>query len=233
MEEMVKDVSSCLQQAKFGRKNLQAYRGVKQSDYIFSDESKLKQFLSLSEEQKELCDWTYELNDSFVWRDVETVWNLSHNEQFSYSEDYNLLMNKLENRTAWIDKYHVTFYRPDNKWITDIIARQELQPIPDYVRWVTTGGELHYLSHERILTMKGKWNEYLGLFRPDRLLDILISLNSDPPSYIFPTIAALVWLPENEVKQYYEGQHEKFKAKLYEDLEREKWRAHELFAGSV
>ncbi|CAB3983432.1 zinc finger MYM-type 1-like [Paramuricea clavata] len=193
MEEMVKDVSSCLQQAKFGGKSLEACRGIKDSDYIFSDENKQKQFLLLSEVQKEVCDWTYELNkDGLVWRDVEAVWNLSHSEQYTYLEDYNFLMNKLEYRTAWIDKYHVTFYRPNNLWITDHNARQELQPIPDYVRWITTGGELHYLSHERVLAMKGEWNECSGLFRPDRLLDNLISFNSDPPFYIFPTVAALI-----------------------------------------
>jgi hypothetical protein len=38
MEEMLKDLSSCLQQANFGGKILEAYRGIKQSDYIFCDE---------------------------------------------------------------------------------------------------------------------------------------------------------------------------------------------------
>ena len=56
MEEMVKDVSSCLQQASFGGRNLDVYRGIKECDCIFSDEKKLKEFLVLSEEQKEMCN---------------------------------------------------------------------------------------------------------------------------------------------------------------------------------
>ena len=235
MEEMVKDVSSCLQQASFGGRNLDVYRGIKECDCIFSDEKKTKEFLVLSEEQKEMCNWAYKLNkDSVVWRDVQAAWNLPQNQHFTYSEDYGLLINKRDVRTAWIDKYHVTFYRPNNEWITRHIAsRRELQPIPDYVRWITTGGELHYLSHERVLMMEGEWNERPGLFRPERLLDILISLNSDPAAYIFPVLASLVWLPENEVKQYYEDQRAKFKGELDKDIEREKWRGHELFSKNL
>ena len=124
-------------------------------------------------------------------------------------------------------------FRPNEQWRGDVLTRKELQPIPDYVRWVSTGGELHYLTFEKRLGLKGDWDNSPGLFRPERLLDILISINSDPPDYIFHTIASFVWLTENDTRQYFTEQHEKFRHELREDLEREKWKGHKLFANNV
>lgn len=85
MDEVAKDVTSCLNQTRFGGIDLEAYRGIKPSEHIFSDEEKLKQFLLLSEERKEACNWTYKVvEDSIVWREVEAVWNLSHQEQIHW-----------------------------------------------------------------------------------------------------------------------------------------------------
>ena len=52
MDEMANDVVNCLCQVGFRGTNLEAYRGIKQSDHVFIDEEQLKQFLSLSEEPK-------------------------------------------------------------------------------------------------------------------------------------------------------------------------------------
>ena len=142
---------------------------------------------------------------------MEAIWNLSHEREYKYVNDYKLLMNTLTTkRTTWIDKYQATFYRPNEQWRGDLPTRKELQPIPDYVRWVSTGGELHYLTFEKRLSLKGDWDNSPGLFRPERLLDILISINSDPPNNIFYTIESFVWLTENDTRQYFTEQHENF-----------------------
>ena len=109
-----------------------------------------------------------------------------------------------------MDKYQITLYQPNDQWRGDILPRKEVQPIPDYVRWISTGGKLHYLSFEKSVALRGDWDNCPGLFRPEGLLDILISIDADPPGYIFRTIAAFVWLTENEVRHYFKEQQEKF-----------------------
>ena len=189
----------------------------------------------MSEELKNQCEWIYRIEqNSAVWKEVEAIWNLSQESEYKYVDDYKLLTNTLTaKRTTWMDKYQVTFYRPNEQWRGDVLIRKELQPIPDYVRWVSTGGELHYLTFEKNLALKGDWDNCPGLFRPERLLDILISINSDPPDYIFHAIALFVWLTENDTRQYFKEQHEKFQHELREDLKREKWKGHQLFAKNV
>ena len=98
---------------------------------------------------------------------------------------------------------------------------------------ITSGGELHYLTFEIKLALKGDWDSCPGLFRPERLLGILISINSDPPDYIFQTIALFVWLTENDTRQYFKKENENFQHELRVDLEREKWKGHKLFAKNV
>jgi hypothetical protein len=168
---------------------------------------------------------TYKLvRNSSIWREVEVIWKLCTNFEGTYREDYKLLMN-IESRTAWIE---ATFYRPNEQWKGDALPRKEMQPIPDYIRWLATGGQLHYLSFDRIQLMKGDWDNCPGLSRPARMLDMLMAMNP-PPSY-FATVALLVWIPEQDVRRYYKEQHDKMVAEIEEDQERERWRSHALFS---
>lgn len=58
MEQMASDVRDCLMQARFAGRFLQCSRGINKNG-VFDDEEKLKKFLSLSEERKEECEWSY------------------------------------------------------------------------------------------------------------------------------------------------------------------------------
>ena len=52
-------------------------------------------------------------------------------------------------RTCWTDKYSTTVFNPDLQEEGD----KEIftaQPIPDYVKWIKTGGELHYLPLQKV-----------------------------------------------------------------------------------
>ena len=89
MDEMAKDVAECLGQVRFGGSNLEAYRGIKQSEYVFIDEEQLKQFLLLSEELKNQCEWINRIKQNgAVWKEVETIWNLSQESKYKYADDY-------------------------------------------------------------------------------------------------------------------------------------------------
>ena len=59
MEVMAKNVKNYLSQAKFGGHFIKAIRGVTESEQIFNDEDKLKQFLALNEERK--SEWTWDV----------------------------------------------------------------------------------------------------------------------------------------------------------------------------
>ena len=49
MEEMAKEVISCLSEARYGGEKLVASRGITNDEFVFDDEEELKTFLSLSE----------------------------------------------------------------------------------------------------------------------------------------------------------------------------------------
>ena len=85
-------------------------------------------------------------------RDVATVWNLNENFVGSYRDDYQIMQNSYDEegeRTCWSDKYSTVIFNPDISR-----AREDkcftMQPIPDYVRWLKTGGEMHYLPLEKL-----------------------------------------------------------------------------------
>ena len=69
------------------------------------------------------------------------------------------------------------------------------------MQWVERGGQLHYVSFEQLLLSAYRcWQQTPGLFRPDRLLDILFKLSNTPLDDIYPSFAVLVWLPQKAVK---------------------------------
>jgi len=52
MEHMTEKIRACIIGGSFGSKPLHAYRGVKFSDFIFTDKEQLQMFLELNEEGK-------------------------------------------------------------------------------------------------------------------------------------------------------------------------------------
>ena len=64
--------------------------------------------------------------------------------------------NLIDSRTAWLDKYTSCFYT--SKDVDDDVRRFELQPIPDYLRWLKTG-ELHYLPLKERALLLVPWDD--------------------------------------------------------------------------
>ena len=75
-----------------------------------------------------------------------------------------------------------------------------IQPLPDYIRWIRTK-ELHYMSlNERHIVKNGVWNDIAELFLPLLILEIVRKIIQTPPDDIMLLIALLAWVKPDEVK---------------------------------
>lgn len=239
MEKMTENVIDCLRQGRYHGKPLEVFRGVKNEWFLFNDELQLKDFLSRSEEAKHHCDLKYIIQKkSPLLPELVALWNIDENFEGKYIDDYRTLnntKNREVSRTAWIDRYICAVFRDDDEWRGRHLPRQEYQAIPDYIRWIQTNGELHYVSFERLqlLLEHGSWQETPGLFRPDRLLDLLFTLNDTPLNDVYASLAVLVWLPQTTVEEYFKQKREQLRYDLEQDKLREKWRKHPLYTKKV
>ena len=228
MDKMAEDVKDCLSQARFAGKFLECFRGIGENG-IFSDEVRLKEFLRFSEERKDECEWTYspKSSDHPHFQALVNAWGVPEDFERSYIEDYQVIMNKTDRRTAWKDKYSTNLYGTDNE------DNFELQPIPDYVSWLTSGGELHYLSFEKTAALYS--SEILDspeLFLPSRILNNFFIINPNPPDDVLHTLALLCWIPTNDVKTHFKNKCEKMENEYKQDILREKWKDHKLYTKS-
>ncbi len=143
MEKMCELVDNCLRQGSFDGNPLEVFCGVQKNALLFNDEEQLKSFLSLREERKNMCDWTFKINkNSSLFDNLVAVWSINSEFQGNYLEDYQLLNNCLPNvgvGTAWRDKYMTAVYRVDDDWKGRCLSRNEFQPVADYLHWIQTG----------------------------------------------------------------------------------------------
>ena len=84
MEAMVKEVVNCTSQGRYSGSPISCYRRIRNDEYIFDDEEKLRQFLMLSEEGKEECDWTYKPNRVPLNNDMSILWKANGNTERRY-----------------------------------------------------------------------------------------------------------------------------------------------------
>ena len=204
--------------SSFCRKILDCYRGIG-GNGIFGDEERLKEFLTFSEERKEECTWTYgpSTTENPHFQALMQVWRIPEDFEGSYIEDYNVIMNKKIKRTAWNDKYSTKLYRDANN--NNLV----LQPIPDYVSWLTSGEtSTLYASSPQLVDTP-------GLFLPSRVLDAFFIVESNPPDDILHALALLTWITVDDVMQYFEKKRDKTEKDYQQNIEREKWRNHELY----
>ena len=223
MEEMATKVQGCISSATFGGEHLLCYRGIKPEDYIFSDESQLTKFLSLSEENKpQYSPMSYQANSSNkLVQYLHYMWNVPLHFSGSYLQDHQLIYNELiEQRTSWRGKYVAAFYSPTDS----ITKRYELQPLPDYIRWMKTG-ELHYLPFEETTAIySGPWMDIPDAFLPTKILDLCFNVMHDPPEDILKQISFLAWIPLREVKEYKIKLEEQLKAQVQLEQQRLQWK---------
>ena len=232
MNKMAQDVISCFRGCTFGGQPFLSFRGVTKETSLFCDCDQLKHFLALSEKRKIESFERYFPNDNEVANILEHVWNADITTEGSYKDDFQHINNTLESeRTAWCDKYVAAVYTKD---LTVEVKREELQPVPDYLRWCETT-ELHYLSLEARQALA----DYLdnssirsGFFLPTRLLDVALRVFSDPTSQQLQALAVLAWLPVSSTSEYMRKAKQRMEESFQDDIERDTWSQHPLYRKS-
>lgn len=222
MEAMASEVVRCLRTAKFNQRSLVCHRGS--NEKCFDDEATLKRFLSLTEEQKQECLWKYKPCQNQLTTDMEVLWNSPMGERFYY-DDYKLINGS----NSWKDKYSCTISTLPGKMY-------EPQPIPDYVRWLQSSGELHYCSTEQTKDLTDRLEclqECAGIFLPSRIFHHCFQLCISPPDSVLQGLAFLSWLPLNVVKKKFEILREKVEKELEDSKNRDAWGKHLLYKKNV
>ena len=229
LEAMATRIQGCISLGTFGSEQLLCYRGVKVEDYIFNDEKNMTAFLSLSEDAKQ--DFTpssYEAQQSHLLRDLHFTWETPIEFTGSYLEDHQTINNELlaDKITSWRDKYTTVLYSMKS----DISCnRHELQPLPDYIRWIKTG-ELHYLPMEEAsIISNGPWTDISGAFLPTKILDLFFNIVSDPPDDMIRQISLLAWVSPCEVREYQKMTDERLQSQIKSELEKERWKNETLY----
>ena len=228
LEHMAEEVRRCISQGSFGSKHLMCFRGIKPAEHIFTDMNQMQSFLALNEEAKsQFMPSTYKAEENHVLRDLNMFWNVDRVYEGSYMTDYKMVNNELCDgyQTCWSDKYTTVIYSQDE----DVYCRRyELQPIPDYIRWFTTG-ELHYLPLEERALLLGEWDNNPGTYLPTTILDLCFAVMPNPPDDIINQIALLSWITSSLVKQYKKKITCQIDSQMEMDKEKDRWKSHPLY----
>lgn len=118
----------------------------KGEDYVFDDEEEMHNFLAMNEQRKVECPHTYEVKKNKISQELSLIWGINASFGGGYAEDYQILENDTGSsvRTPWRDKYTTAIFDDSSLFQSYI-----LQPVPDYVRWYLTDGEMHHMLFEQ------------------------------------------------------------------------------------
>ena len=106
-----------------------------------------------------------------------------------------------------------------------------LQPIPEYIRWVTEKGELRCLTLEKtthLIRENGEIASSNDLFWPWRILDTFFNIDPEPLEEMLK-LSILLWLPVESAHEYLNARKRKFEKSFRDNMERETWRKHLLY----
>ena len=229
---MAKEVRQCLNKVQFGGKPCSVIRGiVEENNFIFNDEGELLTFLAKTEDLKNGDMQQYEPVKNTLWEELTLLWKLDPNFVGTYSNDYQMLENSFNEegeRTCWSDKYSTTFFNPEyEQWGTEMFTPQ---PIPAYVRWLDTGGELHYLPIEKLHLLKTEVvNETPSAYLPSKVLDMVFKVFKFGINDTLPAISFICWCTEDEVVKFLELTKEKLDKSYQNEKEKEYWSQDDLY----
>ena len=227
MEEMADEVRGAFCRGRFGGQPLLCVRSIRNEDFIFDDEDNMHTFLALTEQRKLECSLQYKSKSNEISKELSVLWGVSDNFQGDYAEDYQVLTNDSGSttRTAWKDKYTTTIFDESS-----LLLSHTLQPVPDYVRWYLTGGEMHYLPYEeRRDFVDGPWNEFPELFLPSRIIDLVFLSLRNLLSYLMSSVSLLCWCPIEEVKKSLTKKAEDMEHDYVDCIEQQRWRQHPFY----
>jgi hypothetical protein len=234
MEFMASKVKTCLEKAQYGGRAIHTQRGIGNEDnFIFNDEDQLLNFLARSEMLKSEHEGNYYPQKDKLWQEVSMTWGLNEDFVGSYREDYEKLENKFDEegeQTCWANKYSTIVVNGGEEIADDCKEYLIKQPVPDYVRWFKTGGELHYIPFEKLPTLNTEnIDGTFGAFLPSNVLDLAYKLLKHDIGSVTSSIALLSWCTEEEVERYYSEYSDKLNKSYENDKEREYWRQQELY----
>ena len=136
-----------------------------------------------------------------------------------------------EERSSWCDKYTTVIFRKGDDWRGTQQQRIHLQPLRDFMRWITSKGELHYLPYEiRISLPLGKWDSVPGCYLPSHCLDLAYVLFEKPKGTLLRCLSLLAWVTEGEVVQFFDEKEREVQKATQDAINREQWKEHRLYA---
>ncbi len=141
--------------------------------FVFNDENELLSLLSRNEKLKNEDNWHYYPKTNNLWEEVALIWDLNTDFVECYREDYQRLENMFDKemeQTCWANKYSMVVLKPE---ISDEYKELLIsQPIPDYVTWHKSSGELHFLPLEKLNQLNTDVIDATpGIFLPSNILD--------------------------------------------------------------
>jgi hypothetical protein len=229
MEHMANAVIDCLKGANFGGRCLDIYRGPCEDQWIFNDEDELKEFLSFTEFNKEISAMSYKVRETPLLRSLEAVWNIDGKFKRNYWNDYTILYGE-EKKAAYRDKYTTIVYGREANEAGPGHLGVHRQPLPDYIRWLATSGELHYLPYNLRQTFPvGLWDSVPGFFMPSNCLDLAYMLMSKPTGNLLKWLALLAWVPEDDVMEYFDNKDKQLDKNQNDGFQRLIWKQHKLY----
>ena len=105
-----------------------------------------------------------------------------------------------------------------------------MQPIPDYVRWCHTGGEMHYLPLEKLQKLETEVADNTpAAFLPSKILELPCKVFPHGVDTILTCIAFISWCTEEDVNAFLKDFKEKNDKAFLDDKEREYWSQHKLY----
>ena len=101
---MASAVNQCLLGASFGGKYIDVYRGPREDQWIFDDDTELKTFLSMAEYGKEVSGMTYKARNTSLLQSLHDVWDINVSFEREYWDDQKVVKGKESIRYSWCDK---------------------------------------------------------------------------------------------------------------------------------
>ena len=233
MEDVANKIQECLSRTQYGGKPCLTLRGIgKDENFIFNDSHVLVNFLAKNENQKHGDETTYSPVHNDLWNQVSTLWDLDCDFVGSYSDDYEILENTWHEEgevTSWTNKYSTTIFNPDmlDMWDSNVL---KMQPVPDYVRWLKTYGELHYLPLAKLEKLETQMiNNTPAAFLPSKLLEMVFKVRRNGIDHVIPSIAFLSWCSLDDVNRFYSEFKERLDKTFLKEKEREYWSQEEIY----
>ena len=129
-----------------------------------------------------------------------------------------------------MDKYSTVIFNPDIECELATTSLFTVQPVPDYVRWMATGGEMHYLPLEKIKKLNTQViSDTPGAFLPSKILELTCKVFPHGVENILQCISFLTWCTESDVTRFCQEYKEKLEKSFVNAKEKEYWSQDALY----